>query len=129
MNVNLDGKATGWPVGARLRFRLEAELKPKYRHLRGTSVKVFGPPHLVSPLEGRMNWEVRQTIWSDTFGAEGWANPHHLEPRPDDPNPPKMISVQTKHHPKDAIQRAVDRHPGLAKEAEAIAAAVAVAEH
>lgn len=123
MIVNLRGKASGWPVGARLRFRLDAELQVKYQHLRGSRVEVLGPPHLVSPRDGRTTWDVRQRVWADAFGGPGWADPQHLEPRPDEPARPQMLATAEGDY--DPIQSAMDSNPGLTREkAEEMAAAL-----
>lgn len=114
MNIELDGYGSGWPVGSLLRFRLDADLQAKYRHLRGTNVRVIGPPHLVPPMDGRTTWDVRQRVWADALNGAGWANPSHLEARPDDGTSPQDSA--TREQPYDPIQSAMDRHPGLTRE-------------
>lgn len=119
MIVNLTGRVEGWPAGARLRFRLDAELQAKYQYLRGTEVVVEGPPHLISPRDGKTTWEVRQNVWSCAFNGHGWANPFHLEPLPDAADRPQMVSRSEwspSAAPYDPIEAAVKSHPGLTTE-------------
>ena len=123
MNIELEGHASGWPVGARLRFRLDADLQPKYRHLRGTNVCVIGTLHLVSPTDGRRTWDVRQRVWADAFNGAGWADPAHLELRPGDGTAPQDSA--TREQPYDPIQSATARNPGLTRaKAEEMASAL-----
>lgn len=73
---------TAWPTGARLRFKIDAAVKPEFVHLRGVPVLVLTDLREV-PHEG-----YRQKVL--VFGAqcayecEGWALPSQLEPFPDD---------------------------------------------
>jgi hypothetical protein len=85
------GNVKCWPRGARLRFRHDADVQPKYMHVRGTDVVVFGGPFLKSPADGNARWAVRQKILAYAIRGYGWARPEQLEPRPDLPDPPSMV--------------------------------------
>lgn len=91
--IDLSGIGGYWPIGARLRFKLNGDLQPKYRHLRGTNVSVLGGPHLVPPTDGHKTWGTCQWVYSEGLGREGWCRLHLLEPRPDDPSPPSMTQL------------------------------------
>lgn len=93
MIIPLNDIVDSWPWGARLRFKLDANVQAKYRHLRGTLVAVIGGPILVPPRDGNTSWAVRQEVLAYAWGR-GRARPEHLEPRPDDPRPPKMVQVK-----------------------------------
>jgi len=83
----------GWPVGARLRFRLDAVLRPGKEYLRGTPVLVLSAPALLENCNER-----RQYLTA--FGARcpahrfGWARPAQLEPIPGE----DMLPATTKTH-------------------------------
>lgn len=71
-----------WPVGARLRFREEAELNPQHERLRGKPVLVLSRMELIGPSDGRYSW--RQQILSLSTCRTGWARPDQLAlPRDD----------------------------------------------
>lgn len=78
-----------WRVGTRLRFKLDAVVKPRYRYLRGTPVLVLTALRLVGEPPG---W--RQ--WIAVFGAHypedqfGWALPEQLEIIPGQPDDPAL---------------------------------------
>jgi hypothetical protein len=84
-----------WPVGARLRFRRDAEMRPQYRYLRGTPVLVLGP----------LTWKPEADEWRQyvtAFGAQwdehryGWALPSQLEPIPGEgDNPAAQLAEET----------------------------------
>ena len=76
-----------WPVGIRLRFKLDAEMRPRFLYLRGT------PALVLSPLE-ILEDEWRQYVTA--FGARypwdqfGWALPEQLEIIPGQPADPGL---------------------------------------
>jgi len=69
--------ATQWPVGARLRFRADAQLNPQYDQLRGRPVLVLSKIELIGPSESGFTW--RQQILSLGNCRVGWARPDQLE--------------------------------------------------
>ena len=80
-----------WPVGARLRFRLDAKLQPKYQHLRGTPVVVLSEPEWAPPTDGFPDWAWRQQVlaFAHSVYRSGGAQPEHLEPIPGVPMLPE----------------------------------------
>ncbi|MBI2969402.1 MAG: hypothetical protein HYY36_01515 [Gammaproteobacteria bacterium] len=76
-----------WPVGLRLRFKLDANLRPRHAYLRGTPVLILSP----------LTFHPEPNDWRQyvaAFGARyaehrfGWARPDQLEVIPgqwDDP--------------------------------------------
>ncbi|HUS24273.1 MAG TPA: hypothetical protein VM369_04945 [Candidatus Binatia bacterium] len=93
MRIDMEGCVPAWPVGARLRFRLDAPVQEKYRFVRGTDVEILGPPKLCPPNDAP-EWAVRQPVWSFAMGRDGWAKYDQLEPRPDDAAPAKLEEVK-----------------------------------
>jgi hypothetical protein len=79
-----------WPHGARLRFKLDADVQRKYLYVRGTDVVIFGGPFLKSPSDGNTTWCIRQKVLSYAFCGYGWARPDQLEPRPGLPITPSV---------------------------------------
>lgn len=74
-----------WPVGIRLRFKLDADLKPQHQHLRGTAVLVLSELRLIGPSEAPNPYSWRQEVLAFGLGcAQGWARPEHLELPADD---------------------------------------------
>lgn len=73
-----------WPVGARLRMKLDAALQEKYRQFRGTPVVVLGQPEWRPPSDGFPEWAWRQRVLAYAYSIYGsvWAQPAHLEPIP-----------------------------------------------
>lgn len=72
-----------WPVGARLRFKRNAEMYSQFRYLRGTPVLVLNEAR-----DFRDQGEgVRQRIYvfraACAYHRVGWARPSQLEPIPD----------------------------------------------
>lgn len=72
-----------WPVGARLRFKCNAEMYAQFRYLRGTPVLVLNETRdFRDQDEG-----VRQRIYvfraACAYHRIGWARPSQLEPIPD----------------------------------------------
>ncbi|SFF53261.1 hypothetical protein SAMN04488120_10772 [Fontimonas thermophila] len=66
-----------WPIGIRLRFRMDAELNPQYERLRGKPVLVLSGLRLLGPSpDGRYSW--RQQVLALTTGTIGWARPDQL---------------------------------------------------
>lgn len=66
-----------WPIGVRLRFREDAELKPEHDALRGRPVIVLSGLRLIGPTDGRYSW--RQQILSLSTCRIGWARPEQLD--------------------------------------------------
>lgn len=86
-----------WPIGARLRFKLDAGLRPMFLHLRGTPAVVVGDPtwRLVSG-EAEKSWRQLVVAFAHSVSKEGWARCEDLEPLPDDPdgtNPPLLTRL------------------------------------
>lgn len=65
-----------WPVGARLRFRPDAELHSHFEDLRGKPVIVLSGMRLIGPTQGRYSW--RQQILALPSCKVGWARPDQL---------------------------------------------------
>jgi hypothetical protein len=83
-----------WPVGLRLRFKLDAVMQIKYRYLRGSPVLVLGP----------LTWKPEANDWRQyitVFGARwpedrfGWARPEQLELIPGQPGDPSLQLADT----------------------------------
>jgi hypothetical protein len=69
-----------WPIGMRLRFKGDADLRDKHSHLKGTPVVVLSELQLIGPSEadGAFSW--RQAVMAMTGGiTQGWARPDQLE--------------------------------------------------
>src|ERR1043166_9200079 len=75
------GRPTGqWPVGMRLRFKDDADLRVDHLHRRGYPVIVMSELRLVGPsgADGICSW--RQEILALGNGClSGWARPDQLE--------------------------------------------------
>src|SRR5581483_2213728 len=69
-----------WPVGMRLRFKLDADMRSGHQHRRGAPVVVMSELKLVGPstIDGTYSW--RQEVLSLGGGCTpGWARPDQLE--------------------------------------------------
>ncbi len=74
-----------WPVGMRLRFKLDADMRNGHEHRRGAPVVVMSELKLVGPsaIDGSYSW--RQEVLSLGGGCTpGWARPDQLELPNDD---------------------------------------------
>lgn len=95
----------GWPVGSRLRFRLDADIQPKYQHLRGTPVIVLSDVFWSSPSDGFPTWSWRQRVLALAYSVSksGSAQPSHLEPIPNVPMLPDdadaSVIPERRHEP------------------------------
>ncbi len=69
--------ASQWPVGVRLRFRPDAEVKASHEGLRGKPVIVLSGLRLLGPSEGRYSW--RQQVLALSTCKIGWARPDQLD--------------------------------------------------
>jgi hypothetical protein len=65
-----------WPIGIRLCFRRDAEVKPQHRNLRGKPVLVLSGLKLIGNGDGPFSW--RQQILALSTGTIGWARPDQL---------------------------------------------------
>ena len=85
-SIGVPGRpASQWPVGMRLRFKMDAAMRSQHQHRRGAPVVVLSELRLVGPsaLDGSYSW--RQEVL--TFGdgcTPGWARPDQLELPHDD---------------------------------------------
>lgn len=87
-----------WPVGVRLRFKLDAALRPEHRHLRGTPVLILSELRLLARGSQQPSW--RQEILAMSNGCRtGWAQPEHLELAPDSDIPePDYAGARLRQH-------------------------------
>ena len=78
-----------WPVGLRLRFKLDAAMKRRYRYLRGTPVLVLS--HLQYKEEAN-DWRQNVAAFGARYPDEhlGWALPEQLEIIPGDWDDPAL---------------------------------------
>jgi len=65
-----------WPIGIRLCFRSDAEIKPQHQKLRGKPVLVLTGLKLIGNGDGPFSW--RQQILVMSTGTIGWARPDQL---------------------------------------------------
>ena len=79
-----------WPIGARLRFKANADLADQYLHLAGTPVVVMGDLRWRPSPDGVRPPAWRQEVLAFAYSVSktGWAKPSQLEPIPDDPLDP-----------------------------------------
>ena len=78
-----------WPVGLRLRFRLDADIRPRYHYLRGTPVLVLEP---LKFLEAHDRWCQLVMVFGARYAEDriGWASPESLELHPGQPDDPAL---------------------------------------
>lgn len=69
-----------WPVGARLRFKADAALEPRFHFLRGSAVLVLSELKLIGPSGPSRRYSWRQEVLALALGAkQGLAKPDQLE--------------------------------------------------
>lgn len=87
--------ASHWPVGMRLRFKMNADLKPGFHHLRGTPVIILSALELVGPSNSPTPYSWRQEILAFSAGCKlGWARPDQLELPVDGNDPEPAYAAQ-----------------------------------
>jgi len=98
-----------WPVGLRLRFRLDAIMQIKYRYLRGSPVLVLGP--LTYKPEAN-DWRQYITVFGARFPEDrfGWARPEQLEIIPGQPGDPGL-QIGDSEDDKTRIRHPSPLHP------------------